>query len=71
MGDDEDGDDCDGCVTKSKSVLLTACQANKLRNKVLGQGTATLLGKPVDQEDGGLVSQRTIKTELEFMLLLC
>ena len=42
MGDDEDGDDWDGCVTKSKSVLLTACQANKLRDKVLGQGTVTI-----------------------------
>ena len=56
MGDDEDGDDCDGSVTKSKSVLLTACQANKLRDKVLGKGTVTLSKKPGNQEDGRLMS---------------
>ena len=31
-----------------------------------GQGIATLLGKSADQEDGGLLSQRTILPELEF-----
>ena len=30
----------------------------------------TLLGKPADQEDGGLVSQGTVLPELEFRLLL-
>lgn len=38
MGDDEDGDDGGGSVTRFKSVLLSACQANTLRDKVLGQG---------------------------------
>lgn len=33
--------------------------------EVLGQGIATLFGKPVDQENGGLVSQRTTTPKLE------
>ena len=36
----------------------------------LGQGIATLFGKPEDPEDGGPVSQRTILPELIFSLLL-
>ena len=57
-------------VTKSKLVLLATRQTNKSRGEVLGQGIVTLFGKPADQEDGGLVSQRTIFRELEFRLLL-
>ena len=41
-------------------ILLTAQQANKSRDELLGQGIVTLFGKPADKEDGGLVSQRTI-----------
>ena len=37
---------------------------------MLGQGIATLLGKPADLEDAGRASQRTIAPELEFRLLL-
>ena len=59
-----------GSVTKSKFVLLSAQQGNKSRDEVLGQGRTTLFGKAADGEDGGLVSQRTIFPELEFMLLL-
>ena len=51
-------------------MLLTAQQANKLRDEVLGQGIVTLFGKPADQEDGRLVSQSTILPELEFRLLI-
>ena len=40
---------------ESKLLLLPTWQANKQ-----GQGTLTLFGKPADQEDGGLVFQRTI-----------
>ena len=56
-------------VTKSKLILLTTQQTNKLRDKVLGQGIATSFRKPADREDGGLVSQRTIFPKLEFRLL--
>ena len=44
--------------------------ANKLRDEVLGQGTATSFGKAADWEDGGLMFQRTLLPELEFRLLL-
>ena len=44
-------------VTGSKFALLTAQQANKLRDEVL-EGIVTLLRRLTD--DGGLVSQRTI-----------
>ena len=57
-------------VTESKRVLLTAQQGNKSRDALLGQGIATLIEKPADREDGGLMSQRTILPELEFRLLL-
>ena len=40
-------------VTKSKLILLATRQANKSRDKVLGQGIAILFGKPANQEDGG------------------
>lgn len=51
--------------------LLAAQQVNKLRDMLLGQGMASLFAKPADQEDDGLVSQRTIFAELEFRLLFC
>ena len=47
-------------VTESRLELLTAQQANESRDKWLEQGIVTLFRKPVDLEDGGLVSQRTI-----------
>ena len=47
-------------VTESRLEPLTAQQANKSRDKLLEQGIVTLFRKPVDLEDGGLVSQRTI-----------
>ena len=46
--------------------LLTAQQASESRVKVLEQGIVILFRKPVDGEDGGLMSQRTILAELEF-----
>ena len=55
-------------VTKSKLVLLTTQQANKLRDELLGQGIVILFWKPEDWEDGGLLSQRTILPELKFRL---
>lgn len=45
-------------VTKSKVILLATQQADKSIDELLGQRIATLLRKPADQEDGGLVSQR-------------
>ena len=42
-------------ITKSKFLLLTARQVNKSRGELLGQGIATLFGKPANQEDGGLI----------------
>ena len=53
-----------GIVTESKLVLLTAPQANQLKDEVLGQKIVTLFGKPTDGEDGGLMSQGTIMTGL-------
>ena len=55
-------------LTESKLVLLTAQQANTLRNELLGQGVVTLFGKTEDQEDGEVVSQRTDLPELEVRL---
>ena len=43
-------------VAESKLVLLTTQQANKLRDKFLGQGIVTLSGKPGVREDDELVS---------------
>ena len=57
-------------VTESKLILLAIPQANKSRDELFGQGIVTLFGKPADQEDGGLVSQRTILPELACRLLL-
>jgi len=39
-------------------------------DELLGQGIAILLEKPADQEDGGLMPQRTIFYKLEFRFLL-
>ena len=50
--------------------LLTAQQASESRVKALEQGIVISFRKPVDGEDGGLMSQRTILPELEFKLLL-
>ena len=47
-------------VAGSKLMLLAAWQASESRDDMLGQGIVTLLRKPADQEDGGLVSQWTI-----------
>ena len=49
-----------GPVTEFKLILLGARQTNKLRDKELGQGKATLFRKPANQEDGRLVFQKTI-----------
>ena len=57
-------------IVKSKLTLLDAWQAKKSRDKMLEQGIVTLFRKPDDWEDGGLVSQRTIFSHLEFNLLL-
>lgn len=57
-------------VTESKRELLAAQQANKLTDELLGQGIAAWFRKPADQEEGGLVSQKTILPELDFMLFL-
>ena len=57
-------------MSESKLNLLAIGQANKLRDEVLGQGTATSFGKAADWEDGGLMFQRTLLPELEFRLLL-
>ena len=46
-------------VTKFKLILLTSLQANKLTDESVGQGIVSLLEKPADREDGGLMSQRT------------
>lgn len=43
-------------VTKFKFILLDLGQANKLRDDLLRQEIVTLLGKPADRGDGGLVS---------------
>lgn len=59
-----------GSVTESKLVLLTARQANKLTDELLGKGIVTLFIKPADWEDGGLGSQRTMFPKLNSSLLL-
>ena len=57
-------------VTESKFILLAAKQVNKSRDELLRQGIVALFGKPADQEEGGLLSQRTVLPGLEFRLLL-
>ena len=48
-------------VTESKVLLLFARQTKQSRaGRGVGAGRATLLGKPADRGDGGLLSQRTI-----------
>ena len=65
-----------GHSAMSDSLLHRLCvgcqvqQSNKSRDKLLGQGTVTLFGKPTDQEDVRLVSQGTILPELDFRILL-
>ena len=56
--------------TVFKLVLLPTQQASKTADELLGQGIETLFRKSADQEDGGLMSQRTILPELECRLLL-
>ena len=57
-------------VTESQVHTSCCIIDSKLRDGLLGQRIVTLFRKPVDQEDGGLVSQRTIFPELEFRLIL-
>ena len=57
-------------VTESKFILLAAKQVNKSRDELLRQGIVALFGKPADQEDGGLVFQRTALPKLELRLVL-
>ena len=62
-----------GPVTEFKLILLGAQQTDKLRDKELGQGKATLFRKPANQEDGRLVFQKTIlcAKSLQSCLTLC
>ena len=55
--------------TESKLILLASREATKLR-RVVGARNCDFTGKPMDQENGGLVSQRTVFPKLEFSLLL-
>ena len=41
----------DSDATKPRLVLLSAQQANKLRDELLGQATVTLFRKPADAEN--------------------
>lgn len=54
------------CVTQSNLVLLTPQQASKSGDELLGQG------KPADQEDAGLVSQKSnvawIRIQVSFIV---
>ena len=45
-------------VTESKLVLRASRQANTLR-RLVGARDSDIIGKPTDQEDGRLVSQKT------------
>ena len=45
--------------TECKLILLASRQANKLR-KVVGARNSDFIGKPMDHEDGGLVSQKSL-----------
>ena len=54
----------------SSYCSLTARQASKSTEMLLGPETVTLFGRPADIKDGGLVSQRTIFPSLEFKHLL-
>ena len=57
-------------VMEYNLIPLAPQQANKLRDELLGQGIMIFFGKLVGQEDGRLVSQRTIFPELGFRFLL-
>lgn len=56
--------------TKPKFVLLETLQAKKPRDKLLGQGITTSMGKLTDREDGRLVSPKNLSSQSEFMLRL-
>lgn len=43
-------------IIESKFILLTSQRANKLRDRVLGQGIVNVFGKLADWEDDILVS---------------
>ena len=52
-----------------QAVLLTAWQANKSRDKLLGQRIAILFRRAADQEGGGLVNHLTwVISEASFIL---
>lgn len=53
------------CCYFVQAPLLTAWQANKSGDEFWGQAIMTLFRKPADQEDGWLMSQRTILPESE------
>ena len=57
-------------VSPSLSLYCSPLNTNKWRDRLLGPRIVILFRKPADQEDGGLLSQRTIFSELEFRLLL-
>ena len=56
--------------TEPKLALHAIWQADKSREELLEQERVTFFGKPADDEDGRLVSQRTIYPKLESKLLL-
>ena len=62
--DSPEGISSEGCgaatVTQFKLVLVAKQQANKSQDELLKEGIATLFRKLADQEDGGLMFQRTI-----------
>ena len=45
-------------VTEAKLTLLTTWQASKSGKEMLKQGIGSVFGKPADQKDGRLVSQK-------------
>lgn len=53
-------------VTESRLILLTAQQANKLRDEFLEARNNNFIQKAVDGEGSGLVSQRTFLLKSEF-----
>ena len=55
---------------KTRLILLTIEQVNRLKDEVLDQGIVTLFRKPGDRKHGRWVFQRTIFCKLEFRLPL-
>ena len=53
-------------LTKSTLLLLSAQQANQLRDESLGQRIGIFIGKAPDWEDGGLVSPKSIAPKFGF-----